>query len=354
MSRYLFISTAESFQTPYIETYESFFEGSYDFLFWNRSEAGCNRDRANPIPFFAKNNNKFEKLIGYLKFRHFAKKHLIENEYDGVVLLQTQPALMLGSVLIQRFAGRFICDIRDYFFENFSIVTMLESKLFRFSYANLISSPGYKMFLPKEADYCLLHNNHPDLFDEASPSCVVNRPIRIMFIGTIRFFDQCRKLIMRFSKDRRFCLAFYGAGAFALKDACADLNLDNVEFKDVFSPDDTVELLRSADLIFNLYGNNTPLLDYALSNKLYYAAELGKPILVCPDTYMEDVAMRYNLGFVVDLERKDASSSLYDAYSRFDFSLFDKQRIIFLESVNKDNAITSSLLRKFFQNGSDS
>lgn len=344
---FLFISTGDYYQTPYIAAYESCFEGSYDFLYWNRSELPCDYPRAHTIPYHSKNGSKLDKLAGYAGFSAFAKEHLQKMHYDGVVLLQTQAALLLAQNLKKYYAGRYICDIRDYCFEKVPFIKGIERRLFQQSFANFISSPGYKMFLPDQVEYRLLHNNHPGLYRYA-PSVSACGQINIVFLGSIRFHDQCRKLIKIFSKDDRFFLSFIGSGANSLKNACEDLELENVLFRDSFSPNETVNLLEDADLLFNLYGNKSLFLDYALSNKLYYAAELGKPILVSPDTFMEDLAREYGLGFTVDLESNDANEKLYKEYSTFDFSLFDKRRHSFIERVNRENAEARQVMKDFF------
>lgn len=344
---FLFVSTGDCYQTPYIEAYESCFEGEYDFLYWSRSDASCGIVRANAIPFKSKGESKFDKLIGYAKFASFAKDCIRKKSYEGIVLLQTQAALLLSSYLKKYYQGKFICDIRDYCFEEIPFIKGFEESLFKCSYANFISSPGYTKFLPSGVDYHLLHNNHPGLYRNEA-SLAAQGPINIVFLGSIRFQNQCRKLIKAFSTDERFKISFIGAGALALKNDCGDLNIEGVSFQDSFDPSQTVNLLEGADLLFNLYGNNSPFLDFALSNKLYYAAELGKPILVCPDTFMEEIVLEYGLGFTVDLDCEDASAKLFDEYSRFDFRAFDAGRRGFAERVDLENAGSNQLMTTFF------
>lgn len=346
---FLFVSTGDCYQTPYIAAYEACFEGDYDFLYWSRSEVTCGQSRANPIPYRASGVRALDKIVGYGGFSSFAKEWLQNNCYEGVVLLQTQAALLLSPFLKNRYAGKYICDVRDYCFEKMPFVKAVEKSLFKNSYANFISSPGYTKFLPANMEYHLLHNNHLDLFKDERP-VAAQCPINIVFLGSIRFHDQCRNLIKAFSKDTRFRISFIGAGAYALKDACRDLETGNVLFQDSFEPAQTVNLLERADLLFNLYGNNSPFLDYALSNKLYYAAELGKPILVCPNTFMEDITLEYGLGFTVDFNLNDVSSRLYEEYRQFDFNTFDLGRRAFIERVEHENADSKRLMRAFFNN----
>lgn len=70
---FLFVSTGDCYQTPYIEAYESCFEGEYDFLYWSRGDVSCRIARANAIPYKSKGESKLDKLTGYAGFCSFAK-----------------------------------------------------------------------------------------------------------------------------------------------------------------------------------------------------------------------------------------------------------------------------------------
>lgn len=344
MGRILFVSTADSFQTPYLDKYEGFFEGEYDFLYWDRTGQGCRRVRANAIPFQHPSRTALQKLFGYFSFRKYAKRVLMEGDYSGVVLLQTQPAILLKRTLEKHYCDRYVCDVRDYAYDDVWPLRWLERSLFSNSAINVISSPGYRSFLPVSAEYHLMHNNHQGLFRKHAAHH--ERSIRILYLGSIRFFDQCRLMIERFSNDERFSLSFCGAGAFFLRAACSDLDISRVTFFDAFDPEKTVEFFDQCDLIFNLYGNGSPFLNYALSNKLYYSAELAKPIIVCPNTCMEDYVRDYNLGFVVDLENGAASEKLFDEYVRFDVDSFEEGRRRLLKKVDEENRETEELIRR--------
>lgn len=344
------VSMIDYFSVPYASVYEALFPGAYDFIYWDRQGKNINSDRISFIKYTHSNESVIDKIAGYYGFVRFCKKTLMSGGYKKVVFLQTQPAAFLGQFLSKQQKFEYIVDVRDYSFEYIPLYRFFERKALRNSYLNVISSEGYVNFLPKDCEYHLLHNSHPGLFSARKTIDFSNRAINIMFIGSIRFFDQCRMAITRFGSDPRFKLTFLGAGANKLQEYCCDLALDGVTFEDYFEQSQTIERLQEADLIFNLYGNHTPLLDFALSNKLYYAAELGIPILVCPDTYMEEIVSKYSLGFTVDLQDGSCPGILYDQITSFDWMAFDSGRKSFLKKVEKDLAKTSREIKTFFNN----
>ncbi|HFU4214690.1 TPA: capsular biosynthesis protein, partial [Streptococcus suis] len=121
-------------------------------------------------------------------------------------------------------------------------------------------------------------------------------------------------------------------------------NIKNVKLLDTFKPEDTLKLYQETDLILNLYGNKTPLLDYALSNKLYYAATLYKPILVCPETFMEKMVKKYNIGYSLSLEKEDEKDALFDYIKKLDRKKFILNCDKFMHKVNFENKLFEKLL----------
>ena len=110
---------------------------------------------------------------------------------------------------------------------------------------------------------------------------------------------------------------------------------------------ETIEKYRDVDMILNMYGNHDKHLDYALSNKLYFAAQLGIPIVVCPDTHMETVAMKYGFGISLDINKREDKDRLYRYYSSLNRSAFNMNCDLFLDTVSKDQENFTSLVQRF-------
>ncbi|GAB1475513.1 hypothetical protein MASR2M70_03450 [Bacillota bacterium] len=95
-------------------------------------------------------------------------------------------------------------------------------------------------------------------------------------------------------------MKFVGVGSEKVKKYADYISCTNVEFVGKFESDKTVGYLQEADIIYNVYGNKRICERMVLSNKMYYAACLNVPILVCKNTYMYEVAKRCGIGFAVD------------------------------------------------------
>jgi hypothetical protein len=348
-----FVMLTNIYLTPYFEKYLSTIDCDYDVIFWNRHNVEEKTSAQNQFVFnysIDEGKSKLSKLIGYLKFRAFAKRILQKADYDGVIVFTTSAGILLKDVLRKNYKNKYIVDVRDYTLENNSLFLEYEKQLINNSFFTVISSKGYLKFLPYYDHYVLTHNNLT--IDEKRLQRFRDKKkngnaIVISYIGLIRFHDQNKRIIDTFGGDDRFIVRFIGKDAFALKEYCEQRMVKNVELIDWFPPEKTLDYYYETDIICNLYGNHTPLLDYALSNKLYYAALLHIPILVCPDTFMAEISTEYGFGYVFSFERENAKDELYNYYRNIDCNNFIEDCERFNKTVENDNQLFTKKLQGF-------
>lgn len=349
-----FISLGNLYLCPYISKYISLLNYDYDVIYWNRHELKeyIGADKTFSFEYkMDEGESKVKKLLGYIKFRNYALNILKSNYYKSVIVLQTSAGILLSSLLKKRYRGRYIVDIRDYTLEKNPIFYTLVNDLIKNSAYTVISSKGYENFLPKH-DYILVHNDTEidvNIIKKFEKKKRDREKIVISYIGLIRFHEQIKKVILKFKNDDRFLLRFIGAGGFSLREFCKTNHVSNVELIDRFPPEKTLDYYYETDIINNLYGNNTPLLDYALSNKLYYAAKLKLPILVCPGTYMEKVSREYGFGYVFNINNFNECDNLYNYYKSINWEMFKNNCNNFVKKVEKDNLLFNNTIRNFFK-----
>jgi len=341
-----FVSLGNLYLVPYIKKYISIIRCDYDIVFWNRHniDEHCGENEQFRYDYhISENVSKFKKLVGYFGFSRFASNIIKKNKYSLIILLCTSAGMLLRSTLLKHYSGRFILDIRDYTLEKNKVFYAFEKSLVNNSKLNVISSAGYKKFLPP-GKYITAHNELDIPYNTVEKFRKKNRntdngKIILTNIGLIRFHSQNKKIIDTFGNDTRFELRFIGEGASQLSGYCQEKNIKNVVIHNRFSPEETFDFLWETDCILNLYGNNTPLLDYALSNKLYYSAKLGLPILVCPNTYMEEISVTNGFGFAVDLGDHNSKEALWKYYHRINWNELYLKCDEFLNKVNEEQKI---------------
>lgn len=347
-----FVSLNNLYLSPYLEKYTSIMDCRIDVIYWNRHSIKEDLDAATIHPFNFKTSedaSKLEKLRGYMCFKKFASKIIKKNKYDGVVLLQTSCGILLSSILKTKYKYKYILDIRDYTMENNIIFYIIEKAIIKYSFCSVISSEGFKEFLPIH-NYVLVHNDvkiDEKTIERFAKRKNSNKRIVISCIGLIRFYDQNIKVIEKFKNDDRFLLKFIGKGSYSLIEYCKINNIKNVKLIDRFPQEKTIEYYYDTDIINNLYGNMTPLLDYALSNKLYYAAKLYIPILVCPGTYMEYVSTKYSFGYSFDIEDPNACDKLFNYYKSNSWIDLKENCDKFMKTVELDNSLFAQRVKNF-------
>jgi hypothetical protein len=345
----LIISLNNLYLTPYLDKYTTTLKSDKFLVYWNRSGIIEEKADLRLIPFNFKigsNSSKFTKLIGYIKFLGFVKKTLKSIQFDKLIVFQTIIALFINKILVNEFKKKFIIDIRDYTRENNLIYRAFLQKLTLNSFANIISSEGFLKFLPK-SKYFLTHNIKW-LGDIGIPqSSVKKEKIVISYIGLIRFYDECKKVIKIFKDDQRFILNFIGEGSGFLKKYCELNNVKNVNLVGRFSPELTLDYYNDADIIYNLYGNQSPLVKYALSNKLYYAIQLRKPIAVNKDTFMEEISNKFNLAITFDLNNRNLPNIIYKKFNEINIFKLGLGASKFLKIIKNDEDRFISLLKEF-------
>jgi hypothetical protein len=334
-----------------LKKYEELLTTAFDIIYWNRSNIE-EKSKADTLYGFCYDDskNRLSKLLGFLRFRNFTLRILKKNSYSKIIVLNIHMGILLKTFLITNYQNKYLIDIRDYTYENNRFYYDVEKQLINNSAINVISSIGFEDFLPK-SNYTVVHN------DSVIDGTIIEKyrqknqeykeKIIISNIGLIRFYDQIIKFITIFKNDERFELRFFGKGANALHDFLINNNIKNVVLRDQFSPSETINYFYQTDVIFNLYGNNTPLLDYALSNKLYFAAKMGMPILVCSNTYMEKISHEFGFGYTINFDDKNITDNFYNYYQSISWNHFYENCNRFVEKVNLENSIFTAKVKEF-------
>ncbi|RXK17228.1 capsular biosynthesis protein [Macrococcus sp. DPC7161] len=255
-------------------------------------------------------DSKVRKVRQYLKFKKEATDIIKNKDYELIIVWGSYTAHLFKNILIKQFKHKYILNIRDYFFENNRYIFHRMSKLVKNSLFTTVSSDGFLNFLPKSNKYRMIHSLNDGILSN-DKICVFkkNYPIKISFIGNVRFFDVNKKLIEVLGNDKRFILQYFGTGTDMLQQYAQENNISNIEFLNGFNVNQTLDLLKQTDIINNIYGNNNVALDTALSIRLYYSLFLKIPILTTVDTYTNEFIEETGLSYAVDINKLEGIGS---------------------------------------------
>lgn len=128
-------------------------------------------------------------------------------------------------------------------------------KVFRNAAFNTISSKGYLDFLPENVEYIPIHSLNLSVLEGMKRHTSMRQerePVRIGFIGNVRFFERNKKLMDIFANDVRFELHYYGTNAEVLEKYAEENNIQNTVFHGSFPVEDTKKFFENIDIMSNL------------------------------------------------------------------------------------------------------
>lgn len=312
---------------PYVRIYTRILQENnveYQIISWNRD----GKDAKEGIQYEENIhvNNGSADLSAYFRYISFIKKAIIKNGFDRLIVFGPQMTCLLSTFLMRKFKGRFMIDYRDLSIEQKPGLRQLFALMTKMSYANVISSPGFKRCLPQR-DYYLSHNFDVDAVKAAIGKSNVNGfastdAIDVLTIGGIRDFSSNVEVVKALANVDGFSVRFVGRGGGATQLAayCEEHGIKNVSFEGFYQKRDEADYVKSSTFM-NIFYPRVITHDTALSNRFYNSLIYRKPMIVTKDTVQGDYAEKYNVGVaLVDCsnlksELKDFMQQDYKAYA---------------------------------------
>lgn len=323
---------------PYVENYIEILDNNkikYDLITWNRFNL------ENEEGKYQYTDNKYghqRNIYDYYKYKKFVVSILKKNQYKQIIVFGIQLSFILRKLLLNKYENNYIIDIRDRnkLINFFDISRVIESSNF-----TVLSSKGYKEWLPNSEKYIINHNTR--LKKEASLDLISeplkkNKKIVISYIGAIRDYNVNLELIKSLRNSKKIQLDFHGEGPInqLLLDYIEANKINNVEISGRYERKYENNLYEKSDMINVLRYNEGINNATALPNRLYNAVIKGKPLVALPGTYLSEVIEAYSLGLVLD-SQKDIEQQIMDYVNNFDRTIYDENRRRFIESVIFEN-----------------
>lgn len=144
----------------------------------------------------------------------------------------------------------------------------------------------------------------------------IKHPLRISFIGSIRYKEILTNLVEAVKNDKRYQLYFHGSGEDLnyMRSYCS--NIKNVFFTGKYLYENVTQLYHNSDVVWAAYPNKDFNVVYAISNKFHESLYVGIPCIYSDQTKLAELVKEKNIGFVVnpyDISSiKNLFSNIYD------------------------------------------
>ena len=333
---------AEPEKAPYIQYYIDVFKEKgieYDVRAWNRS--GNNPKVLERLIMYEAPSpdtlSNIKKVRGFWGFKQFVEKTVRQKQYDRLVVHTIMLAVFMSSFLKQYYGGKYILDIRDEC-SLYGIMKLRLPVLLKYSFCNVISSWGFKTWLP-EAEYVISHNigfRWKEKMNMPAPdSFFHHQPLDILTIGQIRHFDGNRILIDELGNRGNMKMHFAGDGVDVsrLVEYCKEKKINNVVFSGRYLKENEDDIVSTSDFV-NILLPQTRV-QQAMANRFYLAILNYKPVIVNAESIQAEYVRKYGLGIVWELGTS-LKNAIEDYIARFDIEQFLDGRRKLCETLMKD------------------
>lgn len=256
--------------------------------------------------------NKTRKLLNLWGYRNYCHKTIRELKPDVVIASHWNNLLMVPR--LQRGKQIFIYENLDVPTEAYILrktTTLLEHWKMRQVDLTIHASRFFtQLYSPKKRQLVL--ENKPTFQPPAPQPYAIHNPIRIAFIGLLRYRDISKVLIDAVKDDSRFQLYFHGDGhAMQYLQECA-AGASNVFFTGRYAYEDVTKFYQQTDVVWAAYPNKDFNVVYAISNKFHESLTFGIPTVYADKTCLGDFVVSQHIGMAVDPYSIDAVRRLLE------------------------------------------
>lgn len=337
---------------PYVGNYKKILienHVDYEIINWDRFKI----EGESKFIYRDSKNGPQRGFLDYFKYSMFVLDILKKSNYDKIVIFNIQLMFFLKKYLIKNYKNKYIFDIRDYnrILKYFNIKKPIDNSAF-----TVLSSLGYKEWLPKRNNYTINHNtsieNIDELKDVRSFVSKKTKKISVGCIGALRDYNINIDFINSFKNNPSIEINYHGEGdinkdlsKYLIEHSIKYVNLTGRYLKGeeegLYSNNDIINVLR-----YNDCTNNRT----ALPNRLYNAVFYGKPLLAFEGTYLADVIEKYGLGLTVN-SLENIENVIIDYIQHFNTAKYEINRLSFFSEIIYENNAFLEKLRSFvYQN----
>lgn len=168
-----------------------------------------------------------------------------------------------------------------------------------------------ELYSPKHRQIVL--ENKPIAHVEPSTGTyTLHSPIRIAFIGLLRYREILALLIDAVRGDSRFELFFHGDGHARQYLEEYATGASNIHFTGRYAFEDVGRLYQQTDVVWAAYPNKDFNVKYAISNKFHESLLYGKPTIYADKTRLGDFVVKQQIGMAADPYSKQAIRQLLE------------------------------------------
>lgn len=326
----------------YLYKYSLYFDQnniSYEVLFWNRE------GEKNELPYNWLNYNEeinsfvpfYKKIFKFIKYVLFLRKKIKERKYNKIIVLTTQTAVPLFTLLLSKYSKKYIYDYRDITYERFLLYRFIVNKIIDNSYFTAISSSGFKQVLKNKSKLIIAHNTRDFEPIKDNPKEKKSPRIRVVYWGMVRQLSFNFTICDLFGRDERFELIYHGAGYHKeLFEYCISNGYSNISITGAYNLKEIDSFINHTDIILNAYENDH-VQKMATTVKFYDSLRFKIPMIVTSNSHMAKIVTEFNLGFSINWSDVKCLNNLYNSFKSFNWDSYIKNLSVISNEIIRDD-----------------
>ena len=254
--------------------------------------------------------NKTRKLLNLWKYRNYCHDTIHKLQPDVIIASHWNNLLIVPRLNHNR--QMLIYENLDVPTEAYvfrKITSILEHWKMRQVDLAIHASRFFIQLYPSKRKQLILENK-PAFQPPVPQPYNIHTPLRIAFIGLLRYRDISKTLIDAIRNDSRFQLFFHGDGHARLFLEEYAANASNILFTGRYAYEDVTKLYQQTDVVWAAYPNKDFNVIYAISNKFHESLSFGIPTVYANKTRLGDFVVNHGIGIAVDPYSVDAIKQL--------------------------------------------
>lgn len=281
---------------------EAFPDCELHVISWDREQSFTQSVEPWTYHLFSKRaqyGNKIQKLLGMIGYKRYCKQIIEKILPSCIIASHWNNLLMLPSLdwhqthLIYEnldaptgpWLGRKLIGFIEHFYMRRAILTVHASRFYTQLY-----SPSFPQLILENK---LMQTPQPVDY-------VVHQPMRIAFLGNIRYLTILQNLVDAVRDDQRFELTFHGGGPDLEKLKRYIGSATNVVCTGAYDYANMAALYEKTDLIWAAYPNKDFNVQYAISNKFHESIAYTIPAVYSEKTKLADYVTSHSIGLSVN------------------------------------------------------
>jgi len=272
-----------------------------------------NNNKLN-ISFFkfrSKYGESFKNVVGLFLFQFWLLFKLIINnkKYKSIHACDFDCGLV-SLIITLFFNKKMVYDMYDYYSDSRQmplkvekIINKLENSIINNADVSIICGEWRKEQIKnaKPKQLLIIHNT-PEITNIQKKKIIKSntKKLKIVYVGILQDYRLLLEIIDLIKDSDKFELHIGGFGKHEEYIKKVAKQYKNIVFYGSLNYNDVLCLERDCDILFATYDPKIKNHKYSAPNKIYEAMALGKPIIVCKGTGIDELIIKNNIGFSIE------------------------------------------------------